>query len=136
MDLDIAWHNMPPSDAVEADVRKRFAKLCTICTDVTSARISLDQPHHPQAKPHAYSVMLEIHVPNTTIVVDNSAGEELHRDLHQLIHHSFDAARRQVQDYRRIRQGKVKRHSAPAAPPLDSTDNKAVDDGAEIEEPS
>ena len=118
MNLDIAWHNLSPSPAVEEDIRKRFDKLCTLCDDITSARISLDQPHHPNSRPHAYSVMLELRVPSTTLVVDHAATDEQRKHLHQLIHHTFDAARRQVQDYRRVRQGKIKRHSEPQPPPL------------------
>ena len=127
MNLDIAWHNIPPSPAVEEDVRNRFEKLCRLCNDVTSARISLDQPHHPKKKPHAYSVMLELHVPNTTIVVDHAASDNERENLHQLIHHTFDAARRQVQDYRRVRQGKVKRHSRPGAPAADDFGDELKD---------
>lgn len=123
MNLDIAWHNIPRSQAVEDDIQKRFEKLCTVCDDVTSARISLDQPHHPQKRPHAYSVVLELHVPNTTIVVDHAATDDQRENLHQLIHHTFNAARRQVQDYRRVRQGKVKRHSVPQPPQIDEPED-------------
>lgn len=117
MKLDIAWHNIPPSKSITDEVNNRFEKLRKLCDDIISARISLDQPHHPNKRPHAYSVMLELHVPNTTIVVDHARSEEQSENLHQLLHHTFDAARRQVRDYRRVRQGKVKRHSTPQPPP-------------------
>ncbi len=118
MNLEIAWHNITPSPTVESDVNRRFEKLCTFCGEVTSARITLDQPHHPNARPHRFSVTLEVHLPHTTIMVDHACSEEEKADLHLLIHHTFDAARRRIQDYRRVRQGKVKRHSVPDAPPV------------------
>ncbi len=123
MKLDISWHNLERSDSVEADVQKRFEKLQQFCEDITGARISLDQPHHPDQKPRKYGVVLELHVPDSTIIVDHAGNSEVQGDLHQLVHHTFDAARRQVQDYSRIRQGKVKRHSKPVAPLVDDDIN-------------
>ena len=126
MNLEIHWHNLAPSASVEDDVRKRLNKLEQFCSDITGARVVLDQPHHPDQRPRQFAVKLEIQVPNSTIVVDHAGKPGAQLDLHQLVHQSFDAARRQVQDYSRVRQGKVKRHSKPA-PPI-SPDTSLGDD--------
>ncbi|MFK7912430.1 MAG: HPF/RaiA family ribosome-associated protein [Pseudomonadales bacterium] len=120
MSLEISWHNMAPSEAVEEDVRKRYAKLHHFCDDISSARVTLDQPHRHRSNERLrpFDVRMELQMPHKTIVVDRPAEPHIQLDLYLLVHHVFDAARRQIQDYKRIREGKVKRHSAPAAPPL------------------
>ena len=121
MDIQITWHNLDPSAAVEADIQQRFDKLMTFCDSVTAAHITLDRPNLNQSQTNdqvsrrtqTYSVVMEIKVPDSDIVVSHTPNDErISHDLHRLIHHSFDAARRQLQDYVRIRRGKVKHHES------------------------
>jgi ribosome-associated translation inhibitor RaiA len=121
MDIQITWHNIEPSESVEADIKQRFEKLVTFCDQITKAHITLDRPNlnNSQAneqisrRSHTFNVVLEIHVPDTEIVASHTpADERVKQDLHRLIHHAFDAARRQLQEYVRIRRGKVKHHES------------------------
>lgn len=111
MDIQITWHHIEPSPALEADIRNRFAKLQKFCNEITSARISVDQPNHPHNRPHRFRVLLELQVPHSTIIAHDGGNDSNSHDVHKMVHQAFDAARRQVQDYVRIRQRKVKRHS-------------------------
>lgn len=114
--IDINWHNLEPSSTVEADIRKRFTKLHSYADDITKARISLDQPHHPSRKPHSFHVMLELHIPGTPIIAHQPptghgpVDEAL--DIYLLIHRVFDAAQRQLLDHNRLKQGRAKQHAA------------------------
>ena len=130
--IDIKWHNLEHSTAVEAEIRKRFARILCYAGDITTARISIDQPHHPSRKPHAFHVLLEIHIPGTAIISHQpptehgSVQEKL--DIFSLIHRTFDAAQRQLLDHNRLKQGRSKQHSAarlkgqdPAVESVDSS---------------
>ena len=114
--IDIRWHNLEPSTAVESEIKKRFAKLLDYADDITTARISINQPHHPSRKPHAFQVLLEVHIPGTIVISQQPATtqgplqETL--DIYLLIHHAFDAVRRQVLDHNRLQQGRSKQHAA------------------------
>lgn len=114
--IAINWHNMGSSAAVEADVRKRYKKLLYCTNDITAARISIDQPHHPSHKPHAFRVLLELQIPGTSIISQQPTSDhgdvEKSLDVYALIHRAFDAARRQLLDHNRLRQGQSLRHKA------------------------
>ena len=111
MNIQINWLDIAPSPALEDEIQKRFEKLQQFCDEITAAYISIDQIHRSHGRTHSYNVTLELHVPDTEIVVSHHPGGEatLH-DLYLLLHRTFDTARRQLQDYVRIRQGKIKRH--------------------------
>ncbi len=110
MELQIAWHAMSPSESVEEEARRRFEKLLTFFDQIHTARLSIDQSGSKTGQSHVFDVVLELHVPGREIVVSHSPQNDRH-DLHRLVHHAFDAARRQLQDYNRIRQGKIKHHA-------------------------
>lgn len=114
--IEVSWHNIEPSTAVEAEIKKRFTKLLDYADGITRARISINQPHHPSRKPHTFQVLLEVHIPGTTVIsqqpatTQGSLQETL--DIYLLIHHAFDAARRQILDHNRLQQGRSKQHAA------------------------
>jgi hypothetical protein len=45
MPLEIAFHNMQPSDAVEAEIRKRVAKLEKVYERLVGCRVSVEGLH-------------------------------------------------------------------------------------------
>ena len=110
MSIRISWHNLEPTDAIEATINKHYEKLLVFSDLVTAARISIDRPNPAGSGGEHYSVLLELHVPGDPIVTSHTPPEIEH-DLYALLHHTFDAARRQLQDYVRIRRGDVKHHS-------------------------
>ncbi len=112
MTIRISWHNLEPSPAVETAIEKHHQKLLQFSNLPTSARISIDRPNPTQGHHSPYKVMLELHLPGEPIVVSHTPPEMDH-DLYALLRHTFDAARRQLQDTVRIRRGKVKHHEHP-----------------------
>lgn len=112
----ISWHNVDSSEAVEAEVRKRYAKLLPYANDITTARLSIDQPHHPSHKPHSFRVLLEVHIPGVSIVSQQPTTDhedvEKTTDVYSLIHRAFDATRRQIIDHNKLHQGNALRHNA------------------------
>lgn len=137
--LQITFRNMPPSEAIENNVREKAAKLDSLYDEIMSCRIIIEAPHRHHHKGKAYQVSIDMTVPGGELVVNrapkrlNAAKtprpEELendlteshepskhgaHEDLYVVIRDAFNAAARKLQDHARRKRGKVKLH-APAA---------------------
>lgn len=108
--LQISFHNMEHSDALETRVREAFAKLERYYDGIISARIVVDSPHK---QPHKGSlgISISIGVPGKDIFVKRE--QRLHEtDQHAswVINEAFDVAQRQLEDYARLRRHDVKVH--------------------------
>lgn len=113
--LQLRFRNLEPSPAIEAAVRKHVDKLEHFDADITSCRVTIESPHKHQYKGKLYHVVVDVRVPGKEIVVSRAPDDQqAHEDAYVAIRDAFDAARRQVQDYVRIRRGKVKTHSPPS----------------------
>ena len=137
--LQITFRNMPPSEAIENNVREKAARLETLYDGIISCRIIIEAPHRHHHKGKAYQVSIDMTVPAGEIVVNRAPKrldaaktprpEELendlieshepskhgaHADLYVAIRDAFNAAARKLQDHARRQRGKVKLHE-PAA---------------------
>ena len=111
--LQITFRNMDPSDAVEANVREKAGKLERFAEHITSCRVIVEAPHKHQHKGNIYGVRIDITLPGGEIIVNSHPEQNhAHEDIYVAIRDAFDAARRQLEDYVRIRRNKVKVHEA------------------------
>ena len=112
--LQLQFRNLDPSPAIEAAVRKHVDKLKFFNGDIISCRVAIESPHKHQYKGKLYHVVVDVRVPGKEIVVSRAPDDQqAHEDVYVAIRDAFDAARRQVQDYVKIRRGKVKTHEPP-----------------------
>jgi ribosome-associated translation inhibitor RaiA len=111
----ITFHQLPPSEALEAHIRDRIDDLETLFDGIVSCRVSIDGPHrHHQGG--LFRARIELGVPGDRIVVGRSPDENAaHVDAHLAVRDAFRAARRQLDDYVRRRHGDVKSHAGPAS---------------------
>jgi len=108
--LQISFHNMEPSEALEARVRERVAKLERLYDGIISCRVVLAAPHK---QPHKGSlgISISLGVPGREIAVKRE--QKLHEtDQHAswVINEAFAVVERQLEDYARIRRRDVKVH--------------------------
>jgi len=105
--VQITFKDTARSDAVEQHIRDKAAKLETFYPNIIGCHVSVELPHkhHHQGKRH--NVRIDIKVPGSEIVVNR----EEHEDIYIALRDAFDAAKRQVEEYGRIRRGKVKHHT-------------------------
>jgi putative sigma-54 modulation protein len=114
--LEIVFHNVDRSPAVEAAVRERAAKLELFAENITSCRVTVEAPHKNHQQGNLYTVRVDLRFPGGEIVVNRSHNEDhAHEDVYVALRDAFKAARRQLQDYQRIRRGEVKSHEAETA---------------------
>jgi len=113
--LQIAFEHIGPSDPIEARVREEAEKLEEFYERITSVRVVIGRPQHRHHKGDTFSVRIHLTVPGAADIVINRdpAATGAHEDAYVTIRDAFKAARRQLQDLVRERQGNVKVHEAP-----------------------
>ena len=109
--LQITFHTVQHSDAIEQYVRNRAQKLDTFDARVTGCRVALEMPHrHARHRPH-YRVLIDIAVPGGDVVVERAPkGDHSYEDLYAAIDAAFDDVGRRLQDFVRRQRGDVKLH--------------------------
>jgi cold shock CspA family protein/ribosome-associated translation inhibitor RaiA len=112
--LQLSFRNMPPSAAIESEIRDRAAKLEEFFDRITSMRVVVEAPHRHHRQGKLFHVRLDVRVPGRELVVSREPPEHhAHEDVYVAIRDAFDAARCQLEDYAREMRGAVKAH-APA----------------------
>ena len=102
--VEIVFHNLDRSPAVEAAVRERVAKLGRFAENILSCRVTVEAPHKSHQQGNLYTVRVDLHFPGGEAVVNRTASENhSHEDVYVALRDAFKAARRQLQDQQRIR---------------------------------
>jgi ribosomal subunit interface protein len=104
--LQITFHGLPHSDAIEARIREKAAKLEGFHGRITSCRVVVEERHRHSHQGKAFTVRVDLRVPGNDIVVDRSH----HEDVYVALRDAFEAAARQLEDQVRVRRGEVKTH--------------------------
>ena len=109
--LEIAFHGMDHSDAVEERIRERVEKLERYFDRIVSCRVAVEATHRHGTKGKVYQVHVGIGVPGQEIVANhNRRDHDEHEDVYIAIRDAFNAADRQLEDYARKARGDVKTH--------------------------
>ena len=108
--LQISFHNMDSSEALERRVREHWAKVERHYDGIISARIVLEAAHK---QPHksTLGITISIGVPGRDIVVKRE--QRLHESDHHatwVINEAFHTAERQLEDYAQKQRHDVKAH--------------------------
>ena len=114
--LQITFRDMEPSDAVEAKIREKAAKLDHFYEHVMACRIMVEAPHGHHHQGRLYHVRIDVTVPDGELLVthEHHHKDHSHEDVYVAMRDAFDAMQRQLEDYARKRRGKVKTHETPA----------------------
>jgi ribosomal subunit interface protein len=110
--VQVVFHGIDHSDAVEAHVRDEVAKLERLHPQVTRCRVTIGVPHNRQQQGSRFDVHVELAVPGKELVVNRAQGQE---DMYAALREAFDAARRQLDDHVRAQRGEVKHHEEKPA---------------------
>lgn len=112
--LQLSFHNMEPSDFIEAEVRRRVAKLEQFSERIVACRVAVEADNQRHHKDHLYRVSILLTVPGGDVVVNRSPGDiATHVDVYVAIRDAFRAARRQLEDRERVQRAQVKSHVEP-----------------------
>lgn len=109
--VQITFRGIPHSEFVESKIREKVEKLENYYPHITSCHVIVDAEHHHHHKGNLYDICIDINVPDKEIVVSQKKHDKhAHEDVYVAIRDAFDAAKRQLEDYARIRRGDVKSH--------------------------
>lgn len=102
--LDIRFHNLNTSDALEAAIRERAGKLNKLYDRLTSCRVAVEAPHKQHRKGNIFTVTISMGVPGGELKVNREPHKAKERyaspDLYKALRDAFDAAERQLTEYR------------------------------------
>lgn len=109
--LQITFRNLPPSPAVEANIRKKAAQLDHFAEHIMACRVVVEAPHRRHHQGTLYHVRIDLTVPGGKLALSREpAAHQAHEDVFVAIRDAFDAAVRQLEDYVRRRRVQTKRH--------------------------
>ncbi|MGE5545470.1 MAG: HPF/RaiA family ribosome-associated protein [Solirubrobacterales bacterium] len=112
--LEIRFHNLDPSEALEAAIRDRVAKLERLFPRLTRCLVAVEAPHKQHRKGNLYTVHIDLWVPSGHLAVTREPHHPRERyanpDVYKAMRDAFDVAERKLLDHKRQINGDVKVH--------------------------
>jgi len=107
--LQITFRNFPRSDAVEARIRGKAAKLEGFHPRIMSCHVAVEELDRHRHQGKQFTVRLNIRVPGHEVVIDRDHDE----DIYVALRDAFNAAGRKLEELTRTQRGEVKAHAVP-----------------------
>lgn len=111
--LEIAFDNVESSEWMESEIRQRAAKLDARYGRLTACRVRLMAPHKQHRSGNIPEIHIELSVPGKDLVVSHAPHHPEGRHdttVRSVIRDGFNAAERQLKDFKQQIRGDVKRH--------------------------
>lgn len=106
--LEVRFHDLDSSEAAETLIRQRVARLEKLYPRLITCRVTIAKPHRAQRPGTGFDVRIDLSVPGSELVVSNASqhATQNYRDpgLPEVIDEAFDAAERQLLQYKEKRQ--------------------------------
>jgi ribosomal subunit interface protein len=113
--LNITFRNMRSSPVLESHIREKVEKLERMYEQIISCRVYVEAPHRHHQQGNIFQVRVELGVPGDELVVSRERrNHPSHEDVYVALRDSFDALRRQLEEYVDRRRKEVKCHGVPA----------------------
>jgi ribosomal subunit interface protein len=104
--LQITFRDIEHSDAIEAHIRDKAAKLETFFDSIMSCRVVVEMPHQHKTQGKVFNIRIDIGVPGSEIVINR----DNHEDVYVALRDGFEAAKRKLKDYAHRLRGETKSH--------------------------
>jgi ribosome-associated translation inhibitor RaiA/cold shock CspA family protein len=129
--VEIAFHNIEPSERAEQEIRAKVADLERIYERLVSCRVWIDQRARDRTHTIPPVVRIELGVPGRPDIVVSHEPDHLlrkykHPDLHNAINEAFRIAERQLLHIKEQREGRTKE-------PHHDSENQSLGQIAEID---
>ncbi len=106
--LQITFRNIPKSEAIEANINEKAAKLDRFYDRIMSCRVAVEESQRRHHQGKLYSVRIDITVPGKELAVSRQENE----DVYVSVRDAFDVAVRLLEEHAGRIQGEVKFHAA------------------------
>ena len=99
--LEISFHGLERSDAVEARIREKFERLQGHFDRFTHARVVVEAPARRAPRPKFFHVRIEIGIPGhkPILAIHEPDGDHAHTDVMLALRDCFKAAQRQIDEF-------------------------------------
>jgi ribosomal subunit interface protein len=104
--LQITFRDVDHSEAVEARIREKIAKLDTFYNHITSCRVVVEQVQKHQHQGKLHNISIYASVPGKDLAVSNHPNE----NLYLAIQTAMDSLREQLDNYHQRLYGDTKDH--------------------------
>jgi ribosome-associated translation inhibitor RaiA len=112
--LELAFHNIEPSDDIKALVAEKVRHLETFYNGITSCHVFIRAPHNSQQKGGLYEVTIEVRVPGDELVVRHNQNDApAHEHMPVALRDAFAAMTRKIKRWKDKASGDVKVHDGP-----------------------
>jgi len=112
--LLITFRNLDRSPVVEASVREHAEKLDKYYDRIMSCRVVIEERHKHHRHGNHYHVSVDVTVPGAELVASREPDpHHAYTDVYIAIRDAFDTMRRQLEDYARQHDQRLKVHAAP-----------------------
>jgi ribosome-associated translation inhibitor RaiA len=113
--VEIVFHNLQTSPALEADIRKRVEKLDRLYPHLVGCRVSVELLHRQHQTGNVFDVHIDLRVPGDEIVVSREPHHAKEKFAHAddagvAVRDAFRAAERRLLEFKRKQRGDVKVH--------------------------
>jgi ribosome-associated translation inhibitor RaiA len=97
--VEVHFHGIQKSDAIEERVREKVAKLAKQFDRMTSCRVGIEAPQRTPHKPSVFQIKIEIGVPRRRpiVVSHERKGSHANEELSLAIRDAFAAAERKIE---------------------------------------
>jgi len=109
--LQVTFRNIPYSEAIEANIKEKAAKLDRFYERIMSCRVVAEESQRRQRQGRLYSVHIDITVPGKELAVTRAENE----DAYVAVRDAFEAAYRRLEEHSRKLRGDVKAHEQPSS---------------------
>ena len=105
--LQVTFRNMPHSDAIEAKINEKSAKLDRFYDRIMGCRVVVEEAQRRHHQGNLYSVRVDITVPGKELAISRQENE----DAYVAVRDAFDTAARLLDEHDRQQRGVVKSHA-------------------------
>lgn len=111
---EIVLRQVPDPDAVRARVQEKITALERFYDRITSCHVMVEPSQRRHQQGNQYHVRVHLCLPGDEVVVTRDPPDKhAHEDLEVALRDAFQATRRRLEDFIRIRRQKIKTHEAP-----------------------
>jgi putative sigma-54 modulation protein len=115
--LQITFHGIDHSKALEERIRDKTAKLEQICERITSCRVVVEAHHKNTSSLHRkgepFHISVNVTVPGAELVATRDPKDpHINEDIQVALRDAFDNMGRQLRDYAARSRGEVKVRAA------------------------
>ena len=116
--LELAFHNMTPSDSLRSAVEREVERLERFYNHIVGCRVVIEMPHkRHRLGSNVPDVHVVLRVPGREIVISremsHAANKKSAVNAYAVLKDAFRAAQQRLKDYRRQIQGEVKAKETP-----------------------